>query len=219
MNNVFGKRRPIVSEGFRKSAAALAEKVGLQGEGPGRLFPTSNDHKQLVINEHAHMTRHTQKITEYLLPLVGPQCEMVPFFLIPESCWTGESGQFLVEFLRLTPYGAWNVAYLPGNQWTSMILGTPVHPRTEVAEFSANMRKLILDSKREVAGVAETIHKTGDIDLMTAARARAIALILTSAKKVADGLSKIGKPEGPDNRAGLSFLGIARVNFGSAAPE
>jgi hypothetical protein len=210
----FGKRGvPMATGALRERAVALAQKVGLKTGGPDGLFPSESDHKEFVVRARADLDRRTKEVNQALAPLVGPECQMVPFFLIPESCWVGETGQYLVEFLRLTPYGEWNTAFLPGNQWTSMLVGTPLHPRGEAKEFTETITKLILDSKKAAGVAADKVRKTGDTKFMTDARNQSIALILTAAKKVAAGLANIGKPEGPDHRAGLSFLSLNCVEY------
>ena len=139
---------------------------------------------------------------------------MIPFFLVPEGCWVGETGQYLVEFLRLTPYGEWNTAFLPGNLMTSLILGTPMHPGAESSEFIASVSKMILESKAATGAAAAKIRTADDLELMSTARNQSLALILTAAKKVAAGLAELGKPKGgPDNRAGLAFLSLDCVDY------
>jgi hypothetical protein len=210
----FGKRNPpAANNAFREKAITFAHRMGLKTGGPDGLFPSKGDYKELVARAHADLKRRTKEVHDILAPMVGPDCQMIPFFLIPESCWAGETGQYLVEFLRLTPYGAWNTAFLPGNAWTAAIVGTTLHPRAEAEDFTATIKKLILDSKSETGIATEKARKTGDLKLVTAARNRSIALILTAAKKVASHLAEIGKPDGPDHRAGLSFLSLKCIDF------
>jgi hypothetical protein len=210
----FGKRNPpAANDAFREKTIALADRVGLKTGGPDGLLRSKADHKERVARAHADLQRRTREVHDILAPLVGPDCQMVPFFLIPESCWTGETGQYLVEFLGLAPYGAWNTAFLPGNAWTAALVGTPLHPGAEAGDFTATIKKLILDSKKETGIAVETAGKTGDLELVTAARNRSIALILTAAKKVASHLAEIGKPDGPDHRAGLSFLSLKCIDY------
>jgi len=210
----FGKRNPPEArDAFREKAIALADKIGLKTGGPDGLFPSKGDYKERVAKAHADLKRRTREVHDILAPMVGPDCQMIPFFLIPESCWAGETGRYLVEFLGLAPYGPWNTAFLPGNAWTAAIVGTALHPGTEAADFTATIRKLILDSKKETGIAAEKARETGNFELMTAARNRSIALVLTAAKKVASHLAEIGKPDGPDHRAGLSFLSLKCMDF------
>ena len=214
MSPTFGKRRPQENAAdFRERALDLAHKVGLPTEGPDSLFPTDDDLRQFVARARASLDLRCEKVNAALKPRVGPDCKMIPYFLIPESCWTGDTGPFLLSFLRLTPYGEWNTAFLPANQWTSLILGTPVHPMAETPEFTAAIRKLILDCKAETDQAAERVRQTGDPQQIVPARNRALALILTAAKKTAKGLAELGKPQGPDHRAGLAFLSLDCVEY------
>ena len=100
----FGKRNPAAAnDAFREKTIALADKVGLRTGGPDGLLRSKADHKERVARAHADLQRRTREVHDILAPLVGPDCQMVPFFLIPESCWTGETGQYLMEFLGLAP--------------------------------------------------------------------------------------------------------------------
>jgi hypothetical protein len=211
---VFGKRKPLANlETFAEKAAALADKAGIKTGGPDGHFRTESDNKERVARAYAELKLRTEQVNETLRPLVGPECQMVPFFLIPESCWVGETGQYLVEFLDLTPYGAWNTAFLPGNQWTAALVGTALHPRAEAPEFTATIKKLILDSKAKTDLATAKVGTTGDLQLMTTARSESLALILTAAKKVAAAMAKLGKPDGPDHRVGLAFLSLECIDY------
>jgi hypothetical protein len=211
---VFGKRKPLANvEAVREEAIALAQNVGIKTAGPDGHFRSESEHKERVARAYAELTLRAERVNEDLRPLVGPECQMVPFFLIPESCWVGETGQYLVEFLGLTPYGAWNTAFLPGNQWTAALVGTALHPRAEAPEFTATIKKLILDSKAKTGLAAAKVGTTGDLELMTTARNESLALILTAAKKVAAGMAELGKPNGPDHRAGLAFLSLECIDY------
>ena len=62
-----------------------------------------------------------------------------PFFLIPEPCWNGELGDFLVVTLKLSPYLDWNVTFLPADERTAGVMNLPVHPDRddpEVVEYA-----------------------------------------------------------------------------------
>jgi hypothetical protein len=210
---VFGKRKPLANlEVVREQAIALAHKVGVETGGPDGHFRSESENKERVARAYAELKLCTEQVNESLRPLVGPECQMVPFFLIPESCWVGETGQYLLEFLDLTPYGAWNTAFLPGNEWTAALVGTALHPRAEAPEFTATIKKLILDSKAKTALAAAKVGTTGNLQLMRTARNESLALILTAAKKVAAAMAELRKPHGPDHRVGRAFLSLECID-------
>jgi hypothetical protein len=60
-----------------------------------------------------------------------------PFFLIPESCWNGELGHFLLMRLKLSPYADWNVAFLPADERTAAAMDLPIHPNRDIPEILA----------------------------------------------------------------------------------
>lgn len=210
MVGVFGKRnRATPREAFGEKGLSLAKELGLETDGPNGLFPSEEDYRQVMARARAGLELRTKQVNDYLTPIVGPECLMVPYFLIPESCWFGETGSYLLEFLRLTPYGEWNTIFLPGNQWTAAIMGTMQHPGDEVPGLTTSLKKLVQDGSVATAAAAEKVRKTGDVELMTEARNRQLAMILTVVADLARVIGEYGKPNGPDHRAGLAFLSPA----------
>ena len=95
---------------------------------------------------------------------------MRPFWLIPESCWQGETGAFLLRFLDFNPYDNWNIAFLPADQLTSRIMDAPLHPDAEIPAFAAAGKKFIAECASRVAQATMEAKRTADFQLVTAAR-------------------------------------------------
>jgi hypothetical protein len=119
---------------------------------------------------------------------VGPEIKMRPFWLIPESCWQGETGDFLLKFLDFNPYDNWNVAFLPADQLTSLIIGAPLHPNAEIPAFAGAGKELVAECASRVAQATMKAGQTGEFQLLTAAKTDAqnmiMALAMTFAAKL-----------------------------------
>ena len=73
---------------------------------------------------------------------------MRPFFLIPDSCWNGPMGEFLMRRLGLFPFDEWNVALLPGDEKSALALDLPLHPNGNVPAFVNVSEQLIFGADR-----------------------------------------------------------------------
>jgi hypothetical protein len=185
MAGFFGKRgsqpqpvRHIIG----KEHFGFLKALGIDPDGPENVFPSQNDIDERFAKGRADLDRRIETLHKQL----GPEMRMRPFWLIPESCWQGETGAFLMKFLDLNPYDNWNIAFLPADKLTSAIIDTPVHPGAEIPVFVDAARKLIGECNRRVAQAAAKAGQTGEFALVTAAKTEAqniiMALALTFAK-------------------------------------
>ena len=203
----FGKRKPLTArEAFGNEGIALAKELGLKIDGPTGLFPSESGYKELMSQERANLDRRTAKVNKSLLPLVGSQCNMVPYFLVPESCWFSDTGPYLLECLRLTPYAAWNTAFLPGNPFTAAITGMPLHPGAEFPGHTAHIKTMIVACQRGSAAATEKVRSTGKLDCLTIVRNQELAIILNAARVVASQLAEMNKLVGPLQKFCLEAL-------------
>lgn len=86
-----------------------------------------------------------------------------PFFLIPDSCWNGAMGEFLMSRLGLSPYESWNVAFLPVDEDTAMKLGAPLHPDGNIPAFIDAAETAVL-AARDRLDAANDNAPPGELD-------------------------------------------------------
>jgi hypothetical protein len=107
---------------------------------------------------------------------------MQPFFLIPEPCWRGDTGTFLLVTLGLSPYESWNVAFLPTDGRTADMLDLPMHPNEEVATIIAACSAFLHSAMAHFQEIHAEAGRTGDVALFAdrkddiADRVRALAM-------------------------------------------
>jgi hypothetical protein len=91
-----------------------------------------------------------------------PGGRMRGFSLLPDSCWTGELGRFLMMRLDLFPYDAWNMVLLPANTATAEALDMPPHPNGDVAVFVAKATEFLREAEARLRAAQEEATVTED---------------------------------------------------------
>jgi hypothetical protein len=188
---VFGKRgsqTPPAQHLIGKEHHHLLRATGIDPDGPENVFPSQHDIDERLAKGRAALDQRLEEVHKNLAAQVGPEIRMRPFLLIPESCWQGRTGDFLMKFLDFYPYDSVNVAFLPADQLTSAIMDAPLHPGAEIQVFVDTARKFIAECDGRVAQAASTAGLTGEFQVVTAARTEAknmiIALAMTFAGKL-----------------------------------
>lgn len=187
----FGKRGSLpqpAQHAVGKEHFGLLQAVGIDPNGPENVIPSQQDIDERLARGRAALDRRIEVLHQNLAAQIGPEIRMRPFWLIPESCWQGETGAFLLKFLDFNPYDNWNVAFLPADQLTSAIMDTPLHPGGEIPVFADTARTFIAECNSRVAQAASKAGQSGEFRLVTAARTEArnmiMALAMTFAAKL-----------------------------------
>jgi hypothetical protein len=187
----FGKRGSQPQPGqpaIGKEHFGFLEAPGIAPDGPENVIPSGSDIDERLARGRADLDRRTETVHKNLAAQIGPEIRLRPFWLIPESCWQGRTGAFLLNFLDFNPYDNWNIAFLPADQLTSLIMDTPLHPYAEIPAFAAAARQFIAECDTRLAQATMKAQQTGDFELVTAARTEAkqmiVALALTFAAKL-----------------------------------
>lgn len=188
---IFGKRggqpRPV-QHVIGKEHFGLLKAVGIAPDGPENVIPSQDDIDERLARGRADLDRRIEVLHKNLAAEVGPEIRMRPFWLIPESCWQGRTGAFLLRFLDFNPYDNWNIAFLPADQLSSLIMNAPLHPDAEIPAFAAAGKEMIAECDSRVAQATLKAGQTGELQLVTEARtdaqSRIVALALTFAAKL-----------------------------------
>ena len=87
------------------------------------------------------------------------------FSLLPDACWNGELGRFLMMRLDLFPYDVWNMVLLPADAATAEALDMPPHPNGDEPVFVAKATEFLREAEvrlrnaHEEAVLAEDLAK------------------------------------------------------------
>ena len=116
----------------------LLRAIGMKPDDESNFVPTKESiDARIARDKAAHEARWAELNRDVAARTNGGSVQ--PFFLIPEPCWNGELGDFLVVTLKLSPYQDWNVAFLPADERTASMMNLPVHPDRddpEVVEYA-----------------------------------------------------------------------------------
>jgi hypothetical protein len=105
----------------------LLRAIGMKPDDESNFVPTKESiDARIARDKAAHEARWAALNRDVAARTSGGSVR--PFFLIPEPCWNGELGDFLIVTLKLSPYQDWNVAFLPADECTGSMMNLPVHP-------------------------------------------------------------------------------------------
>jgi hypothetical protein len=99
----------------------------------------------------------------------------------------------LLKFLDFNPYDNWNIAFLPADQVTSLIIDAPLHPDAEIPAFAAAGKKLIAECASRLAQATMKAGQTGEFQRVTAAKTDAQNMIIALAMTFAGNLLEAHK--------------------------
>jgi hypothetical protein len=108
--------------------------IGMKPDDASNFVPTKvSIDARIAHDKAAHEARWAEMNRDVAARTSGGSVQ--PFFLIPEPCWNGELGDFLVVTLKLSPYQDWNVAFLAADECTASMMSLPVHPNRDDPEI------------------------------------------------------------------------------------
>ena len=134
--------------------------AGLQPDAESNFETRDPTDARLARDKAAHAAKWAQVSREIAARTDGGAVE--PFFLIPEPCWDGETGTFLLARLQLSPYEDWNVAFLPTDERSAAILGLPRHPLGEAMVFARDAEEFLRARMAQMDAIRAECDRTRD---------------------------------------------------------
>lgn len=212
----FGKRPPsapphppIPDPDGRRQIIPEAVWNGPHGDMLRQLGLGSSDESNLAANEssmNARLEESKQRLEERNLiaqrnveaRLAGAQVR--PFFLIPDPCWQGPTGVFLMTALDLYPYDDWNVMYLAGDERTALVLDIAAHPNGNVPQLVEAADKFMAKAQEHLRAAHDEASATQDYAAfqtkLEEIRERVRALAVTFSRNVVEAWEKRGAEHG-----------------------
>jgi hypothetical protein len=80
-----------------------------------------------------------------------------PYMMVPGECWNGPWGDLLVKYLEVSPFGSWNVVFLPRDERSADALMLMPHPGPASQED--------IDWANDVIGQMAEIAKTQSAEI------------------------------------------------------
>lgn len=139
----------------------LLRAIGMKPDDESNLVPTQESiDARIARDKAAHDAKWAELNRDVAARTSGGSVQ--PFFLIPEPCWNGELGDFLVVTLKLSPYLDWNVAFLPADECTGSMMNLPVHPNRDDPEVVEYAMGFVSAARDHYKKCHEEVGRTGE---------------------------------------------------------
>lgn len=162
----------------RRISDVAAHPAAADGDRPHSGEPESCDAARLLAARldasRAALDRRLERLTREARETTGRRISLTPLMLIPEPCWRGRYGKFLLQALELSPYDPWNVAALPALPADAVAIEAPPHPGAPTPQDVHAVNDAIADIKRGYHEGREQMEWTNDPADVVAAHQRAV---------------------------------------------
>lgn len=156
-----GRRKVIPDATWEGPQGELLRKLGLTPDDESNLVPNeASIAARLEVGRVRHEERNILAQRNVEARLNGAKVR--PFFLIPDPCWNGATGVFLMTSLDLYPYDDWNIIYLAGDERTALVLDIAMHPNGNVPVFVEAAAKFMLRAQEQMDKAHEAASITHD---------------------------------------------------------
>jgi len=164
----FGQRRRLASEKHivpperwsDPEWAAFFKRIGRKPDDPSNLLVTPDDVVRMIEEGRKAVDARIRQLQAKAAARGLDDVRLRPFWLIQDSCWTGEIGDFLIYHLRLNPYDEWNTVILPADARSSSILDMPVHPGGDTPAFAKAQKEVIFALRDRLRAAHEQVQRT-----------------------------------------------------------
>jgi hypothetical protein len=140
--------------------AALFKRIGRKPDDPSNLHVTPDDVVRMIDEGRESVGARIRQFETKAAARGLDNVRLRAFWLIQDSCWNGEIGDFLICHLRLNPYDEWNTVILPADAKSSSIFDMPVHPGREIEAFAKAQREVIVALRDRLRVAHEQVQRT-----------------------------------------------------------
>jgi hypothetical protein len=152
------QRKIIPDELWQGQHGDFLRELGLSPDDASNLVPDAHSVNARLESDRA---KHEAKLAEINRSVAErvPGGLMRQFSLLPDPCWNGELGRFLMMRLDLFPYDDWNMILLPADEKTAEALNLPLHPNGNIPTFVATAEVFLRSADERLrAAHAEAGH-------------------------------------------------------------
>jgi hypothetical protein len=137
-----GRRRVFPTEIWEGKTGAFLRELGFDPNDETNFVPNAASINARLDEQRAAFEVRLANVRQRIGSLVK-DAQIKPFSLIPDPCWNGRMGQFLMMSLDLFPYEDWNIAYLPADERTAVVMNAPLHPNGDIPAFVETATKFL----------------------------------------------------------------------------
>jgi hypothetical protein len=161
------QRKVFPDEVWQGKTGEMLRLLGMSPDDPSNFVPTVDSVNARNARDRAVFEEKLAKTNRDIAARTNGGA-MRGFSLLPDPCWTGEMGHFLMLRLDLFPFEDWNLVLLPADMRTAQFLDLPPHPNQDVPQFVAAAEKFLKDADAALraahteAGRTQDFGKFGD---------------------------------------------------------
>lgn len=157
----YGRRKVIPDEVWEGPKGKFLRELGLSPDDESNLVPNEASIAARIAEGRArHEERNALAQRGIEARLAGAKVR--PYFLIPDPCWNGATGLFLMTSLDLYPYDDWNVMYLAADERTALVADIAMHPNGNVPAFVEAAAKFMVRAQEQMSKAHEAASITHD---------------------------------------------------------
>jgi hypothetical protein len=158
------RRKVFPDELWEGKTGDFLRLLGKSPDEESNLVPDNHSVSQRLARDRA---RHEEKLADINARIQErfPDATMRPFSLLPDPCWNGELGHFLMYRLELFPYDDWNMIFLPNDMKTAEALELPVHPGRDIPDFVDTAMQFLHDANHHLAETHRQASETNEFGM------------------------------------------------------
>lgn len=191
----YGRRKIIPDDVWQGPQGKVLRELGFGPDDESNLVPNE---ASIAARLEAGRRRHEERniLAQRGVEVRLSAAKLRPFFLIPDPCWNGATGVFLMTSLDLYPYDDWNVMYLAADERTALVLDIAMHPNGNVTAFLEASAKFMARAQEQISKAHEAASITHDFAAYHATRddvqMRVKALAMQFSRTLIDAWEKNG---------------------------
>jgi hypothetical protein len=159
-----GQDKIIPDELWQGEMGDVLRAAGLSPDDETNFLPTPERVAARIARDQAAFQAKLMKMNDEIFARTKGGF-VQPFFLFPEPCWNGDTGNFLTMRMRMSPYEDWNIAFLPPDEQYCAVLGLPRHPMQDALLFQKDVDEFLRAKMAQLDAIREECDRTHEFAL------------------------------------------------------
>lgn len=174
-----GRKRVFPTEVWEGKTGAMLRELGFDPNDENNFVPNRASQDARLAEGRAALEARSARANAEAVKRF-PRAVLRPFSLLPDPCWNGDTGAFLMLQLDLYPYDEWNIAFLPADMDTAHAVDAAPHPGKDIPQFVKLAAEFMAREDAALKALVRETERTqnfaGFHDAREAMRARVKAL-------------------------------------------
>lgn len=154
-----GRRRVLPAEVWEGKTGAFLRDLGFDPNDESNFVPNAASINARLEEQRAAFEAKLARVRQQISSKIKG-AEIKPFSLIPDPCWNGEMGHLMTMRLGLFPYEDWNIAFLPADERTALIMNAPPHPHRDIPAFVEATTKFLAKADATLTAKLAEVERT-----------------------------------------------------------